>query len=119
MIDLGETTILTAEGPIADGGAALDLALPDSSIIHSIAIFPIGASTEPTGVIAFLYEGENLETQVVPYGLASRGATYPIAVVEHPNLPLPDDRSYMLKTQVYNGSGAAVIWRVVVVVEVV
>ena len=119
MIDLGEVTILTAEGPVADGGGNLDLALPLDSILHSIAIFPITASTEPTGVSSLLFEGANLITQIMPLKNASSGATFPFAAVEYPDLPLPEDRSYVLRNRIYNGAGAVKIWRVVVIVEVV
>ena len=116
---MGEVTILELEGSIADGDAALDIALPDSSIIHSVSIFPIGASTPNTAVSGLLYSGSALVGVIVPLQEASSDTTYPHAVVEYPHLPLPKDRSYLLKMQVYNLTGASVIWRMVAIVEVI
>ena len=117
MIDLGEVTILTAEGPVANGGADLDIALPLNSTVIGIAIFPIGASTPDTSVAGYLYTGENLITQIVPLSIASADANHVNAVIRELPLSLPQDRSYLFRTHIYNLTGAVVIWRVVVIME--
>ena len=115
---MGETTILKSEGPIGAGVGYLDLELPFNSIIHQISVFPITVTIPTTTVGALLYEGDDFITQVMPRDTASSNASYPQAAVLTPHLPLPKDRSYKLRTVIYNIT-AGTLWRVVVIVEVV
>ena len=115
---MGEVTILKSDGAIAASVGYLDLELPLNSIIHQISVFPVSVSIPTTTVGALLYEGDNFITQVMPRDTASSNASYPQAAVSTPHLPLPRDRTYKLRTVIYNIT-AGTLWRVVVIVEVV
>ena len=115
---MGEVTILKLEKPIGASLGYIEVELPLNSVIHQISVFPVTVTIPTTTVGALLYEGDDFITQVMPRDTASSNASYPQAAVSTPHLPLPRDRSYTLRTVIYNIT-AGTLWRVVVIVEVI
>lgn len=116
---MGEVRILTANGPIATDGAFLDIGISSGAILHSVSVFPTDASIESTTVRSLLYSSDMQVAGIIPRDIASSNASIPQPAVAFPHTPLPEDKTFVLRTFINNATGASVNWRVTAIVEVV
>ena len=104
---------------VADGGGTITLRIPQGSRLWYVGVTPDDAGVPETSVLVDLQDIQgNWLAQILPLGIASSDATFSHAHSAYNEMLLPDDKDIQIQAQVFNLTGAAVKWRLVVILEV-
>ena len=105
---------------IANGGGTINLEIPQGGTLWHVGVSPVDASVPETSVLANLVKtgSDDFRAQVLELGVASSDIEFAHAHTSNDRIRLPDDEKLDIQVQVFNLTGAAVLWQVVAIVEV-